>query len=134
MSKDEERVIKKIKTEHGSRDVESDSGSNPVQEEESFASTGAPLSKELEGFVKHKTTAEQAEKAENGKINPFSGKEFTEKYFRILKTRKDLPVHSQRQEFLDIYHSTQIMVLLVKPVLVKLPRFLNLLSMMTSPG
>lgn len=65
---------------------------------------------EFEGFIAHDTTAEQSERLEDGKVNPFTGNEFSQKYFDILKVRRDLPVHAQRQEFLNIFHSTQIMV------------------------
>ncbi|KAG4305213.1 hypothetical protein PORY_001383 [Pneumocystis oryctolagi] len=61
-------------------------------------------------FRKHQSTAEQAQKIENGPINPFTGLEFTEKYFNILKKRRQLPVHAQREEFLKMFHSTQILV------------------------
>ncbi|EMR11150.1 pre-mRNA-splicing factor ATP-dependent RNA helicase PRP43 [Pneumocystis murina B123] len=61
-------------------------------------------------FKKHRTTAEQAEKLENGPINPFNGASFSEKYFNILKKRRQLPVHSQRDEFLKMFHSTKILV------------------------
>ncbi|KAA8902075.1 P-loop containing nucleoside triphosphate hydrolase protein [Sphaerosporella brunnea] len=64
----------------------------------------------LNSFERHNTTAEQAMKAENGPSNPFNGKPLSNQYFKILETRRNLPVHSQRQEFLDMFHSTQIMV------------------------
>lgn len=47
-------------------------------------------------FKRHQTTAEMAQKAEDGETNPFNGKPFSNKYFSILKTRRDLPVHAQR--------------------------------------
>ncbi|CEP21485.1 K12820 pre-mRNA-splicing factor ATP-dependent RNA helicase DHX15/PRP43 [Cyberlindnera jadinii] len=72
---------------------------------------------EFEGFIAHDTTAEQAERLEDGKVNPFTGNEFSQKYFDILKVRRDLPVHAQRQEFLNIFHSTQIMVFVGETVL-----------------
>lgn len=50
----------------------------------------------LTHFKRHATTCAQASKAEDGPANPFSGKPLSEKYFRILKTRRGLPVHSQR--------------------------------------
>uniref|UniRef100_A0A060T8Y1 RNA helicase n=1 Tax=Blastobotrys adeninivorans TaxID=409370 RepID=A0A060T8Y1_BLAAD len=59
---------------------------------------------------RHATTAEDAQKAEDGPSNPFNGKELSTKYFDILKVRRDLPVHAQREEFLQMFHSTQIMV------------------------
>ncbi|KAG5519426.1 hypothetical protein PMAC_002053 [Pneumocystis sp. 'macacae'] len=61
-------------------------------------------------FKKHQSTAEQAQKIEEGPINPFNGLEFSDKYFSILKRRKQLPVHTQREEFLEMFHSTQILV------------------------
>ena len=50
----------------------------------------------LHSFERHKTTAEQAEKAENGPDNPFNGRPLSSQYFRILETRRNLPVHQQR--------------------------------------
>lgn len=50
----------------------------------------------LAKFKRHQTTAALAKKAEDGDINPFSGRPFSSKYFSILKTRRDLPVHTQR--------------------------------------
>jgi pre-mRNA-splicing factor ATP-dependent RNA helicase DHX15/PRP43 len=47
-------------------------------------------------FKRHQTTSALAKKAEDGEINPFSGRPFSSKYFSILKTRRDLPVHQQR--------------------------------------
>lgn len=67
-------------------------------------------STELSNFRRHETTAAQAHEVEDGPANPFNGKPLSQQYFKILKTRRDLPVHKQRQEFLDMYHSTQILV------------------------
>ncbi|KAK5997239.1 putative pre-mRNA-splicing factor ATP-dependent RNA helicase prp43 [Cladobotryum mycophilum] len=64
----------------------------------------------LAGMKRRQTTAVQASKAEDSTHNPFTGKEHSQKYFQILQTRRELPVHKQRQEFLDKYHSTQILV------------------------
>lgn len=63
------------------------------------------------GLVPRKTTAEQAEKLENAQVNPFTGKTFTAKYQKILEGRRKLPVHSKRQEFLDLVHNNQFVVL-----------------------
>ncbi|GME99590.1 unnamed protein product [Ambrosiozyma monospora] len=60
--------------------------------------------------LRHKTTSEYAEKLETAETNPFTGREFTQKYCEILKIRRDLPVHAQRDEFLKIFQSSQIMV------------------------
>lgn len=65
---------------------------------------------EFKGVQRHKTTAALAEKLENGPQNPFTGNNLSERYFDILKARRDLPVHAQRDEFLNIFHKTQIMV------------------------
>ena len=64
----------------------------------------------MSGMVRHKTTAAQASKAEDGPNNPFNDVPLSDQYFRILKTRRDLPVHAQRDEFLRMYQSTQILV------------------------
>lgn len=45
---------------------------------------------------RHRTTAAQAKKIEDGDINPFNNRPFSSKYMSILKTRRDLPVHAQR--------------------------------------
>lgn len=50
----------------------------------------------LTHFKRHATTSALAAKAEDGPNNPFNGNPLSEKYFRILKTRRNLPVHSQR--------------------------------------
>ncbi|RCH85400.1 DEAH-box ATP-dependent RNA helicase prp43 [Rhizopus azygosporus] len=63
------------------------------------------------GLKPRKTTAEQAEKLENGTLNPFTNKPFSAKYQKILEGRRKLPVHSQRQEFLDMVHKNQFVVL-----------------------
>lgn len=65
---------------------------------------------EFKGVERHNTTAHLAEKLEDGPQNPFTGEKFSQKYFDILKTRRDLPVHAQRDEFLKTFQSTQIMV------------------------
>ncbi|ERS96605.1 pre-mRNA-splicing factor ATP-dependent RNA helicase DHX15/PRP43 [Sporothrix schenckii 1099-18] len=62
------------------------------------------------GMTRHQTTAEQVSRVEHEEYNAFTGRRHTQQYFRILETRKGLPVHKQRQEFLDMYHSTQILV------------------------
>ncbi|GES82659.1 pre-mRNA-splicing factor ATP-dependent RNA helicase PRP43 [Rhizophagus clarus] len=64
----------------------------------------------LDGFIPGKTTAAQARKAEEGIYNPFNSKKFSQKYRDILAIRRKLPVHAQRQEFLDLVHSSQFVV------------------------
>lgn len=50
----------------------------------------------LDTFVKHKTTASMAESVQDGPQNPFTGVHLSARYFNILKTRRNLPVHVQR--------------------------------------
>ncbi|CAI6504579.1 AIS_HP2_G0018020.mRNA.1.CDS.1 [Saccharomyces cerevisiae] len=65
---------------------------------------------EFKGLQRHRTTAEQAQRLEDGRVNPFTGREFTPKYVDIMKIRRELPVHAQRDEFLKLYQNNQIMV------------------------
>lgn len=60
---------------------------------------------------RHHTTSEFARKLEDGALNAFTGRQYTPQYAKILKVRRDLPVHQQRQDFLEMFHSSQIMVL-----------------------
>jgi len=64
----------------------------------------------LSTFPRHKTTADDARKAEDGPNNPFNEKPFSQRYLSILKTRRNLPVSAQRDEFLQMYQSSQILV------------------------
>lgn len=45
---------------------------------------------------RHKTTAALAQKVEDNEFNPFTNQPYSKKYFSILETRRDLPVHAQR--------------------------------------
>lgn len=60
------------------------------------SSNGAGSGAGLKGLQRHNTTAAQATVAENGPMNPFNGTKLSERYFGILKTRRNLPVHAQR--------------------------------------
>lgn len=62
------------------------------------------------GIKRHETNEKQISGLEDADDNPWTGEPHSQKYFRILEGRRNLPVHKHRQEFLDIYHSTQIMV------------------------
>ncbi|CAD6502698.1 BgTH12-05288 [Blumeria graminis f. sp. triticale] len=66
--------------------------------------------KDLSKWKRNKTTAKQARLAEDGPNNPFNEKPLSQNYFNILKTRRDLPVYKQRQEFLTMYQNSQILV------------------------
>ena len=58
-----------------------------------------------------KTTAKQAEDAEQAKLNYYTNEPYSSKYFEILEKRRKLPVHKQRSEFLELIHKNQILVL-----------------------
>ncbi|GKT87205.1 pre-mRNA-splicing factor ATP-dependent RNA helicase prp43 [Colletotrichum tofieldiae] len=79
---------------------------NGFKSEEGVIDSSSPFA----GFKKRATTAKQAEKVEDLDTNAFTGRPHSQKYFQILQSRRDLPVQKQRQEFLDKYHSTQILV------------------------
>jgi pre-mRNA-splicing factor ATP-dependent RNA helicase DHX15/PRP43 len=48
------------------------------------------------GFKRRATSAKQAASLEDSDSNPFTGRPHSQKYFQILETRRDLPVHKQR--------------------------------------
>lgn len=87
---------KRQKTEQ----METDPRSNPylahMYDKDSYQSS--PLAK----LKRHKTTMEQARKAEDGDANPFNGAPLSSEYFKILKARRDLPVHAQRFVYLRL--------------------------------
>ena len=88
--------------ENGSSNGYSDSG---------YASSTNGRGGALASLKRHATTAKQAKTAEDGPDNPFKpGHNLSDRYFSILKTRRDLPVHAQRQEFVDMYQKSQILV------------------------
>lgn len=66
-------------------------------EEDSYSSRNDSATTGLSNFKRHATTAAQAHTAEDGPLNPFSNAPLSKQYFNILKTRRDLPVHKQRQ-------------------------------------
>ena len=113
----ETRPSKKSKTKHTSTSISEEAAERA--EAEMLAHPPTPEDRTLHFHdggefnleKRHKTTAEYGEKLGSGKKNPFTGENFTTKYFDILKVRHDLPIHQQRAEFLEMFHSTQILVL-----------------------
>ncbi|KAL8732123.1 MAG: hypothetical protein Q9181_004061 [Wetmoreana brouardii] len=71
---------------------------------------GGGESSGLAKMPRHNTTADMARKAEDGPDNPFSGIPLSKQYFNILKSRRNLPVHAQRDEFLRMYQKSQILI------------------------
>ncbi|KAF4490400.1 pre-mRNA splicing factor ATP-dependent RNA helicase PRP43 [Fusarium agapanthi] len=66
----------------------------------------------MENLKRNETTAAEAAAIEDGKMNPFiPGQEYSENYLQIHQDRcQKLPIRSQRQEFLDKYHSEQVTI------------------------
>lgn len=46
-----------------------------------------------------------------GKVNPYNGRPFTDRYFDILKKRIDLPVWEYREEFMETVKRNKILAL-----------------------
>ncbi|KAI9666800.1 MAG: DEAH-box ATP-dependent RNA helicase prp43 [Alyxoria varia] len=88
-----------------------DQSTPPTEYSAGYRSSFKPNSSiATESFKRHATKAKQAKEAEDGPDNPFNGKPLSDKYFSILESRRNLPVHAQRDEFLKIYQQSQIMV------------------------
>ncbi|KAI0479470.1 P-loop containing nucleoside triphosphate hydrolase protein [Xylariaceae sp. FL0804] len=75
-----------------------------------FTDGASPAGSAFRDFKRRETTAQQAFAAESGDNNPFTGEPHSQQYFNILKARHNLPVHKQRQEFLNLYQKSQILV------------------------
>ncbi|KAI0901120.1 P-loop containing nucleoside triphosphate hydrolase protein [Annulohypoxylon nitens] len=86
------------------------SNGNGDEDSDSKNSDRLPKGSPLAHFKRRMTTAKQAFEAENSDNNPFTGEPHSQQYFNILKSRRNLPVHKQRQEFLDLYQKSQILV------------------------
>ncbi|KAF3912309.1 p7 [Arthrobotrys entomopaga] len=71
---------------------------------------GSAVYKHFAELIRHTTTTVQAQKLEDGPLNPFTGQPLSDQYFKILQKRRDLPVHAQRDEFLKLYQENQILV------------------------
>jgi pre-mRNA-splicing factor ATP-dependent RNA helicase DHX15/PRP43 len=61
-----------------------------------YKASDLPSTGSIGKLRRHRTTAALAAEVEDGPMNPFTGKQLSEEYFRILKTRRNLPVHAQR--------------------------------------
>jgi pre-mRNA-splicing factor ATP-dependent RNA helicase DHX15/PRP43 len=87
----EESTRKKAKKGEGQ-----DAKYNPylahMQQDGIDSDSSSPLS----ALTRRKTTAKDASKIEDLPTNAFTGRAHTQKYFQILQTRRDLPVHKQR--------------------------------------
>lgn len=90
--------------------TESDPRSNPYLAHMYPERNGSYDNGPFVNFTRHKTNTAMARKLEDGDVNPYTGSPFSSKYFSILKARRDLPVHAQRDEFLNLYQKSQILV------------------------
>ena len=48
---------------------------------------------------------------QDGPTNPFTLRPHSKRYVDILKLRKNLPVHQQMSEFIDMFQSSQFTVM-----------------------
>jgi pre-mRNA-splicing factor ATP-dependent RNA helicase DHX15/PRP43 len=103
----EERAKKRSKTAKEGKEV--DPKDNPYLAH--LQPTNESSQVAFHGLKPGNTTAAQAEVIEDGDINPFNNKPFSAKYKKILEGRRRLPVHAQRNEFLEMVHNNQIIVL-----------------------
>lgn len=87
--------------------IATDSGDDVDIEEINHLADDLSFFSHIERF---KSTAKQAMDLEDGELNPFTGRKFSDQYVGILNTRRNLPVHQQRDEFLKIFQAHQIMV------------------------
>lgn len=98
------------------------SGGNPYaahldspqqQQQQQRGSNGAATngSNPLDGWITRKVVGKQVEAAMDGPINPFTARPHSQRYFEILKQRKNLPVHQQMTEFLEIFSRSQFTVM-----------------------
>ena len=69
------------------------------------------LCQPLSSLTPGATTSSQAFEIENGPINPFTSNPFSQGYYDILTIRRQLPVFEQRENFLQMVHSNQFIVI-----------------------
>ncbi|KAK4047526.1 DEAH-box ATP-dependent RNA helicase prp43, partial [Microbotryomycetes sp. JL221] len=65
----------------------------------------------FDGFIARKLTGKMIEKCMDGDTNPFTLRPHSKRYFDILKVRKNLPVHQQMSEFLEMFNNNQFVVM-----------------------
>jgi pre-mRNA-splicing factor ATP-dependent RNA helicase DHX15/PRP43 len=110
---DDSARVKRVKTESNG-DGNMAAAANPYlahwNDEKPVKSEYGGNGNGLQGFKRHATTTKQANAAEDGPNNAFTGRPLSSKYMSILHKRRDLPVHQQRDEFLKLYQESQILV------------------------
>ncbi|KAK4049570.1 DEAH-box ATP-dependent RNA helicase prp43 [Microbotryomycetes sp. JL201] len=65
----------------------------------------------FDGMIARKITSKQVEKCMDGQTNPFTLRPHSKRYFDILNVRKNLPVHQQMGEFLEMFNANQFVVM-----------------------
>ncbi|KAF7543821.1 hypothetical protein G7Z17_g10425 [Cylindrodendrum hubeiense] len=66
---------------------------------------------DIKSLQRNATTAAQAMALEDGKAHPLRAGPHSTKFFELLESRRRLPVSREHQNFLDVYHKAQVMVL-----------------------
>jgi|TARA_R110002003_G_scaffold56_4_gene5085 pre-mRNA-splicing factor ATP-dependent RNA helicase DHX15/PRP43 len=99
---DDSASVKRVKVEaNGGGKL--DAASNPYlahwNDEKPALKSEYGSSNALADFKRHATTSKQAQAAEDGPNNAFTGRPLSKNYMSILKKRRDLPVHQQRCAF-----------------------------------
>jgi pre-mRNA-splicing factor ATP-dependent RNA helicase DHX15/PRP43 len=103
---DDSRPSKKMKTDSpGKGKMDSEPASNP------YLAHLNPEPKKPLVLVPGQTDAKQQIEAEESTHSIFSHRPFTPHYYEVLTKRRQLPVQKQRQEFLDMVHKSQCVVL-----------------------
>lgn len=54
---------------------------------------------------------EPEENGNSANANPYTGKQFSARYFKILETRKTLPVYERRDELVKMTEESKVVVL-----------------------
>lgn len=96
---DDSARVKRVKTEGNGETKMDPQANNPYLahwNDEKPGKSEYSGSSALDAFQRHATTSKQAQQAEDGPNNPFTGQPLSGKYMSILKKRRDLPVHQQR--------------------------------------
>lgn len=78
-----------------------------------MSASTVPTNMAFNGLIHRKTTMADAIKAEDHPTNPWTVAPLTRSYnyFRIRATARDLPVAAKRQEFLDLFQTSQVIIL-----------------------
>jgi pre-mRNA-splicing factor ATP-dependent RNA helicase DHX15/PRP43 len=92
MSNEDGVRVKRQKTSNANMDPRSNPYLAHMYEEEKQLVDKSVFSR----FKRHATTAQDAMAVEDGPNNAFTGKRLSNRYFDILRTRRNLPVHTQR--------------------------------------